>query len=116
MLCLPLVGFIEHQRTCRPASTVQTFPLSMDLDLHAPLIMMAEIGIELAAVLPNRPEVFNRAAADEAPSCDLLRRRVDGHRFRAASPWEPDAVIVVIEAAFQAPSLPQRVHDRLSDE
>jgi hypothetical protein len=55
---LVLVGFLERQRTCWPASAVETFPLVIKVDLDAKLAMIAEFAVQLPAVLPDCPEVL----------------------------------------------------------
>jgi hypothetical protein len=42
---LLLIGFLERQRTSRPASTVQKFPLPIDLHFRAPDAMIAKLAL-----------------------------------------------------------------------
>lgn len=53
-----VVGFLQRQRARHPAPAVEKFPLSVDLDLDAPLTMTSEFAIELVPVLPDCPEVL----------------------------------------------------------
>jgi hypothetical protein len=39
------------------APAVEQVPVPIDLDLDAPLAMIAELAIELPAVLPDGPEI-----------------------------------------------------------
>jgi hypothetical protein len=68
---LLLVGFLERQRTGGPASAVQELPLTIDLDLDTPLAMIADLAVQLPAILPDGPEVFTdpRLTRDQ---CQLL--------------------------------------------
>jgi hypothetical protein len=52
-----LVGFLDRRRAGRPASIVQELVLPIDLDLYAPLALIAELTVELTTVLPDRPEM-----------------------------------------------------------
>jgi hypothetical protein len=48
-----IVGLLEGQRAGRPAPAVQKFTLPIDLNLDAPRAMIAELAIELLAVVPD---------------------------------------------------------------
>ena len=55
-----LVGFLERQRAGCPAPAVQKFSVPIDLHFHAPRAMIAELAIQLPAILADGPEVFTR--------------------------------------------------------
>jgi hypothetical protein len=48
-----LVGFLERPRTVCPAPTEQKFPLAIDLHFYAPLAVVAELAVQLPAILPD---------------------------------------------------------------
>jgi Holliday junction resolvase-like predicted endonuclease len=58
ILGLPSVGFLERQRARRPAPAIPKFQVPIDLHFHAPCAVIAELAIDLTAVLPHGPEVF----------------------------------------------------------
>jgi hypothetical protein len=72
---LLLVGFLERQRARRPAPAVQKFPLAINLDFDAPFAMVAELAVQLPAILPDRPEVFSDPRLTRR---DLAFGRVEG--------------------------------------